>query len=438
MKHPQSQSQHPDKSRHIESGPTWCCCPLHSLVLCLSILLTSIYLVSIAASTVFWVLHDSSPDVTEGTVLEVNSLDELYVDVPPDESEDHFDIVVIVLLSTIVASILGCLTTILLIIGVSRKSSLLFLPWLVWHMLEILGSVASGLYLVIYFLLLIEERNVTNSILSLVPILAGIFLIFPWVLVDQLYVKYKQTSIIIEMDPGGNKLGRSLSSLSLRPGHPITRARSQSQLRTDTLRSNKSARSVKSRVSTARSVRSVKKRNDLRRHNQFHFRPEMLTRKSRSLEHILDNTSSSSSGAGSSYTELMSGAGMSGLTTLPRLRRCEEVPGMWRAAYNYTDTMRSAKSVTSIKSVQISNRVTEFHYSDSEAVDADAADYHDNINEGHDDKTDSGADHASHGPDDRLELPPPVYPTINKKNKKNTFTKDQIIDLYCASTQDLR
>ena len=80
------------------------------------------------------------------------------------------------------------------------------------------------------------------------------------------------------------------------------------------------------------------------------YRPEMLTRKSRSLEHILDNTSSSSSGAGSSYTELVSG-----LTTLPRLRRCDEVPGMWRAAYNYTDTMRSAKSVTSIKSVQVSH-----------------------------------------------------------------------------------
>ena len=87
---------------------------------------------------------------------------------------------------------------------------------------------------------------------------------------------------------------------------------------------------------------------------------------------------------------------------------------------------------------QISNRVTEFHYSDSEAVDADAGDYHDNINEGHDDKSDSRADHGSHSPDDRLDLPPPVYPTINKKNKKNTFTKDQIIDLYCASTQDLR
>ena len=132
----------------------------------------------------------------------------------------------------------------------------------------------SGLYLVIYFLLLLEERSVTNAILSLVPILAGIFLIFPWVLVDQLYVKYKQTSIIIEMDPGGNPLGRSLSSLSLRPV-----MRSTSQLSAlgahsagrDTVRSNKSARSGKSRVS-ARSVRSVKKRNDLRRHNQFHFR----------------------------------------------------------------------------------------------------------------------------------------------------------------------
>ena len=75
MKHPQipqSQPQHPGKRLHSEAGPTWCCCPLHSLVLVLSILLTSIYLVSIAAATVFWILHDSNPDVTEGTVLEVS------------------------------------------------------------------------------------------------------------------------------------------------------------------------------------------------------------------------------------------------------------------------------------------------------------------------------------------------------------------------------
>ena len=79
-------------------------------------------------------------------------------------------------------------------------------------------------------------------------------------------------------------------------------------------------------------------------------------RKSRSLEHILDNCSSSSS-----YDQLTQGGG---LTTLPRLRRCDQVPGMWRAEYNdsghySTDTMRSAKSVASIKSVQ----VTTVHHS---------------------------------------------------------------------------
>ena len=79
----------------------------------------------------------------------------------------------------------------------------------------------------------------------------------------------------------------------------------------------------------------------------------MLSRKSRSLEHILDNTSSSSSGAGSSYL----GLGDPGLvTTLPRLRRCEEVPGMWRAAYTYTDTMRSAKRGAHIA------RATNIHF----------------------------------------------------------------------------
>ena len=120
----------------------------------------------------------------------------------------------------------------------------------------------------IYFLLLLEERNVTNAILSLIPILAGIFLIFPWVLVDQLYVKYKQTKIIIEMD---NPITRSISSLSIRQQASAPVSRSHSTANLDTLRSNKSNRSIKSKVS-ARSVRSVKKRNDLRRHNQFHFR----------------------------------------------------------------------------------------------------------------------------------------------------------------------
>ena len=87
----------------------------------------------------------------------------------------------------------------------------------------------------------------------------------------------------------------------------------------------------------------------------FNFRPEILSRKSRSLEHILDNTSSSSSG--STYDQLAA----AGLTTLPRLRRCDQNPGMWRAAYN-TDTMRSCKSVASIKSVQVLFIIAEVEF----------------------------------------------------------------------------
>ena len=95
----------------------------------------------------------------------------------------------------------------------------------------------SGLYLVIYFLLLLEERNVTHAILSLVPILTGIFLILPWVVVDQLLVRMRAaTQLVISLDPASSKITRSLSSLSLmRPASAlVTRSRSQSQVIIDT------------------------------------------------------------------------------------------------------------------------------------------------------------------------------------------------------------
>ena len=87
---------------------------------------------------------------------------------------------------------------------------------------------------------------------------------------------------------------------------------------------------------------------------------------------------------------------------------------------------------------QISNRVTEFHYSDSEhGHDRTHDECHDIID---DDNTVFDNNELDQSP------PPPIYPTINtgtgKKSwkladKKNTFTKDQIIDLYCAAGQAL-
>ena len=80
--------------------------------------------------------------------------------------------------------------------------------------------------------------------------------------------------------------------------------------------------------------------------------------------------------------------------------------------------------------------MTEFHYSDSEAA-ADRAE----AGDGDDGDVTPAAAEAG----DQLQLhqlPAPVYPTINKRSwnykladKKNTFTKDQIIDLYCAAAQ---
>ena len=76
--------------------------------------------------------------------------------------------------------------------------------------------------------------------------------------------------------------------------------------------------------------------------------------------------------------------------------------------------------------------MTEFHYSDSESP-PDLSLNDDNTADIRPvDAGDTG---------EKLQLPTPVYPTINKNKtwnrlgeKRNTFTKDQIIDLYCAST----
>ena len=45
----------------------------------------------------------------------------------------------------------------------------------------------------INFTLLVDEKKVLKAVASTVPVLAGIFLIFIWVLVDQLFIQIKKT-----------------------------------------------------------------------------------------------------------------------------------------------------------------------------------------------------------------------------------------------------
>ena len=91
----------------------------------------------------------------------MNSFDEFYEDISSSSDaveEDRVNIIVIILLSVIIISIIGLITTITLLVGVSRRASFLFLPWLVWHMLEILGCVASG-----------EDLFINNFFATLTP-----------------------------------------------------------------------------------------------------------------------------------------------------------------------------------------------------------------------------------------------------------------------------
>ena len=301
----------------------------------------------------------------------------------------------------------------MVVIGVVRRCSCFLLPWLAWHVVMVLACLGSGLYILVHFLLLVEERAEEKAVLGAAPLLAGVFLIFLWVLVDQLYIQLRQTQLTIEVE---NPLSKSTSNLTMSTRHT-----------TSTLRSTRSQHSL-------RSLRPAKKRSHLRRQEDG--------RKSRSLEHILDSSSYSSN---SSYQSENISCKLQGLTTLPRLRRCPDNPDTFSAymvSSNYagnTDTIRSCKSVTSGKSVFIHPQVVEYHY-----------DHHEEAKEiGNEEGVDEATIDFSDDADDSLNmeeiltdtqtLPPPIYPSLESRKSWNgkfhenrkIFTKDQIIDFYC-------
>ena len=92
----------------------------------------------------------------------------------------------------VIISFLGILSSLSLVL---KRSSCYLLPWLVWHLVFILSLFGTGLYLMINFTLLLDEIKVLKAVASTVPVLAGIFLIFIWVLMDQLYIQIKKTRV---------------------------------------------------------------------------------------------------------------------------------------------------------------------------------------------------------------------------------------------------
>ena len=156
-----------------------------------------------------------------------------------------------------------------------------------------------------------------TAVVSIGPILAGIFLIFLWVMVEQLYTQLKQVIATIQRED--NIKRQNSSSIHVN----------------------------KHKSSSLMSTRSWRPMG----YKRHHHRQKEPSRKSRSLEHILDSSSNSSN---STYQSEIISRKLEGLTTLPRLRRCQDNPHTFRAYidcdsyYGNTGTIRSCRSIASV------------------------------------------------------------------------------------------
>lgn len=361
--------------------------------------MSALYLV-LAVMTLGWgLLHQSKVDITQGSVVEVDSFDDVLDNAVIVEETD---VTLIILLVLFVISILGILFSLLVIIGVLQKSPCFLLPWLIFHVFIILLCICVGIYILIHFLVLTEERQVDMALLSVGPILIGIFLIFLWILVDQLFVKLRHIQLVIEVKSPGSE------------------TRTQETFIEDS-KSNRSS-----------SLRSWGKPRHLQN------RSSNDARMSRSLENIIDSQSDSST---SSYQSEIISQKLPGITTLPRLRRCKDNPDTFRGYSNWksgnTDTIKSIKSVTSSKSVFIHPEVTEYHYRDSVAIANDVEDEQEaDLVIDFSDETDNeiytnkiGQNISKANLDENRSRTNKFKPVGSRKG----LTKEQIIGIYCSN-----
>jgi len=379
-----------------------CCCSLETSVVIVGILQSLVYSLLGFASTAWFVLQNSQ-EQTGTKVQEVNSMEAVEWSLELEE-RPTLPLTPRLLGVCLALAVFGLLTAILLLIGVRTSIRMLFLPWLIFNVLVIISLLAAGLYLIIRFSLLLDEPDYLRAALSSPLVLLGIFLIFIWVLVDQLFLALGHRKLLVRVASsfrgsrasltsrhrtGGETPGsmRSLSS-SHRP-----RSLSSSQPRSLGREPSRSGRSHPGRRggSAPRSAPSRRRRDTQGvRVREFSCRLDLPGSRSqgalsRSLEQILGSSSGEES---SVYSR------QAAIASLPRLRKSRHQPGMFQAEFQQqessenfeaerastdrlarrdvrggsmgtmvdTDTMRSSRSLASAKSVTIDPEVTEYHY----------------------------------------------------------------------------
>ena len=387
-----------------------------------------------------WFALQSSQEAVETVVTEVNSMEE---EEWVEELVRHtgtLRLTTRLLVVCLALAAAGLTTSLLLLLGVRTSSRPLFLPWLTFNVLVILSLLGSGLYLVIHFSLLVESPDYLRAALSSPLLLLGIFLIFLWILVDQLFLALGHRKLLVRV---ASSFRGSRASLASRP-------------RAETPGSERSVASgPRGGRGTPRRARSAprscgpsrRRREEGWRVKEFSCRLDLPGRgeRSKSLEHILGSSSSEES---SVYSRQQA------VASLPRLRRSREQPGMFQAEFQLpaaaterlhrrgprqaegeggtlrslrslarveADTLRSVRSLASVKSVTIHPEVTEYHYRGREA--GEEAYYNPGVEE--------EEERGEVQEEVEEEVPAPVYPSLDWREKRRGLTRDQIIGYYC-------
>ena len=98
----------------------------------------------------------------------------------------------IILGIVLVVSLVGLVTSLLVVVGVRTEQAKLLLPWRVVHGTVILACYTGGLYQALHYTILVQHQDIVSACLSVCPVVAGIFITFLWVITNQLATTFMQ------------------------------------------------------------------------------------------------------------------------------------------------------------------------------------------------------------------------------------------------------
>uniref|UniRef100_A0A0K2TYI1 Uncharacterized protein n=1 Tax=Lepeophtheirus salmonis TaxID=72036 RepID=A0A0K2TYI1_LEPSM len=237
-----------------------------------------------------------------------------------EENSEHSRLLLVIFILGLSFVFLGILVNLLLLFGLSCNKRTLFLPWLVFHFMIILGCFALGLFIIIHYTILEPSKRANGeeeyekafdgdsqttqamAVVSVIPLLVGIFLMFMWIFVDQLFIQMRamKKKKNIEIGASTLSLAYSVKNDPLRPHHsiPVSRRILKQPPPPRYVQSlPRSTGGGKARKLGGRRVELSHKTSSASTSTSLHRRRvASRLKKSKSLEQILDSSSSSMSG----------------------------------------------------------------------------------------------------------------------------------------------